>query len=110
MNYFTLFFLVTYYYFSCLNEIINNFSNTRITETILGPVIQAGIDALKCSDRTGKIFIFSTSMPTLEAPGQLKNREDRKILGTDKEKVFTFLMLGLNIYKLLSLDSSFSCK
>lgn len=66
---------------------MNNFSSTRITETALGPVIQAGLDALRSSDRAGKLFIFHTSLPTLEAPGQLKNREDRKLLGTDKEKV-----------------------
>ena len=53
----------------------------------MGPVIQAGMDALKNSDRVGKIFIFHTSLPTSEAPGQLKNREDRKLLGSDKEKV-----------------------
>lgn len=70
-----------------MNEIVNSFSNTRITETILGPVIQAGLDALKNSDRTGKVFLFSTSLPSLEAPGQLKNREDRKLLGTEKERV-----------------------
>ena len=70
----------------CLREIVNNFSSTRITETTLGPVIQAGLDALRSADRTGKLFIFHTSLPTLEAPGQLKNREDRKVLGTDKEK------------------------
>ncbi|KAI1724885.1 sec23/Sec24 trunk domain-containing protein [Ditylenchus destructor] len=71
---------------SCLAQIVNNFSDTRITETMLGPVIQAGLDALKNLDRAGKLFIFHTSLPTLEAPGQLKNREDRKLLGSDKEK------------------------
>lgn len=76
--------------FSCLNEISNNFLDTRITETVLGPVIQAGLDALKNVDRPGKLFIFHTSLPTLECPGQLKNREDRKVLGTDKEKVYCY--------------------
>lgn len=66
---------------------MRNFSDTRITETLLGPVIQAGVDALKSSDRGGKLFIFHTSLPTYEAPGKLKNREDRKLLGTDKERV-----------------------
>lgn len=66
---------------------MKNFSDTRITETLLGPVIQAGVDALKSSDRPGKLFIFHTSLPTYDAPGKLKNREDRKMLGTDKERV-----------------------
>lgn len=26
-------------------------------------------------------------MPTAEAPGKLKNRDDKKLVGTDKEKV-----------------------
>src|SRR3954464_11679153 len=54
---------------------------------MLGPAMQAGVDALRNMDRAGKLFIFHTSLPTMEAPGQLKNREDRKLLGTDKEKV-----------------------
>lgn len=63
------------------------FAESRETETVLGPVIQAGLDALKSSDRTGKLYIFHTSLPIAEAPGKLKNRDDRKLLGTDKEKV-----------------------
>lgn len=42
---------------------------------------------VQCSDRAGKLFVFSTSLPVMEAPGKLKNRDDRKLLGTDKEKV-----------------------
>lgn len=76
-----------FFLFSCLNEITTSFLDTRVTETILGSAIQAGLDALKNVDRSGKLFIFHTSLPTLECPGQLKNREDRKLLGTDKEKV-----------------------
>ncbi|CAJ0928978.1 unnamed protein product, partial [Mesorhabditis belari] len=69
-----------------LEEIPKLYAHTRVTEGILGPAVQAGLDALKCADRAGKIFIFSTSLPTLEAPGKLKNRDDRKLLGTEKEK------------------------
>ncbi|KAK0400261.1 hypothetical protein QR680_003427 [Steinernema hermaphroditum] len=70
----------------CLEQIVAMFTDTRITESILGPVVQAGVDALKCSDRAGKLFIFHSSLPTFEAPGKLKNREDRKALATDREK------------------------
>ena len=36
---------------------------------------------------SGKLFVFHSSLPIGEAPGKLKNREDRKLLGTEKEKV-----------------------
>uniref|UniRef100_F1KR98 Protein transport protein Sec24C n=1 Tax=Ascaris suum TaxID=6253 RepID=F1KR98_ASCSU len=71
---------------SLLTEIETMFAETRITETMLGPVIEAGLDALKCADRAGKLFIFHTNLPIVEAPGKLKNRDDRKLLGTDKER------------------------
>lgn len=63
------------------------FAESRETETVLGPVIQAGLDALKSADRAGKLYIFHTSLPIAEAPGKLKNRDDRKLLGSEKEKV-----------------------
>jgi protein transport protein SEC24 len=71
----------------CLEQVRTCFADTRITETVLGPVIQAGMDALRSADCAGKIFVFHTSIPNFEAPGSLKNREDRKVLGSDKEKV-----------------------
>ncbi|VDN02983.1 unnamed protein product [Thelazia callipaeda] len=73
-------------FLSLLTEIEKMFAETRVTETMLGPVIQAGLDALKCADRAGKLFIFHSNLPLMDAPGKLKNREDRKLLGTDKEK------------------------
>ena len=71
-------------------QISQMFSGNQERETILGPVIQAGLDALKSSERVGKLFIFHCSMPSLEAPGKLKPREDKSLLGTDKEKVLFF--------------------
>jgi protein transport protein SEC24 len=53
-------------------------------------VIEAGLDALSSANIAGKLMIFHTSLPTAEAPGRLKNRDDRKLLGTDKEKVSLF--------------------
>jgi protein transport protein SEC24 len=70
-----------------LEDIQKTFSSTRVTETILGPAISVGVKALSAANRNGKIFVFHTNLPTFEAPGRLKNREDRKLLGTDKEKV-----------------------
>lgn len=71
---------------SLLAQIPTLFADCKETETVLGPVIQAGLDALKSSDRCGRLYIFHTSLPTAEAPGKLKNRDDRKLLGTEKEK------------------------
>merc|ERR1711953_130401 len=62
------------------------FSETRETETILGPVIQAGKEAFKAANCAGKLIVFHHNLPVAEAPGKLKNRDDRKVLGTEKEK------------------------
>ena len=75
---------------SLLAQIPQLFADCKETETVLGPVIQAGLDALKSADRCGRLYIFHTSLPTAEAPGKLKNRDDRKLLGTEKEKVETY--------------------
>ncbi|XP_070847399.1 protein transport protein Sec24C isoform X3 [Chaetodon trifascialis] len=71
---------------SLLDQIPEMFADTRETETVFGPVIQAGLEALKAADCAGKLFVFHTSLPIAEAPGKLKNREDKKLIGTDKEK------------------------
>ncbi|KAJ8336176.1 hypothetical protein SKAU_G00395190 [Synaphobranchus kaupii] len=69
-----------------LNQIPDMFANTSESETVFAPVIQAGVEALKAAECSGKLFIFHSSMPTAEAPGKLKNRDDRKLFNTDKEK------------------------
>jgi len=71
---------------SLLDQIPRMFSETRETETILGPVIQAGKEAFKAANMAGKLVVFHHNLPVAQAPGQLKNRDDRKVLGTDKEK------------------------
>ncbi|XP_057682011.1 protein transport protein Sec24C isoform X2 [Corythoichthys intestinalis] len=71
---------------SLLDHIPEMFADTRETETVFGPVIQAGLEALKAADCAGKLFVFHTSLPIAESPGKLKNREDKKLIGTDKEK------------------------
>lgn len=62
------------------------FGQTRETETILLPAIQAGLEAIKVSECAGKLLVFHSSLPIADAPGKLQNREDRKLLGTEKEK------------------------
>uniref|UniRef100_A0A2S2QTF0 Protein transport protein Sec24C n=1 Tax=Sipha flava TaxID=143950 RepID=A0A2S2QTF0_9HEMI len=69
-----------------MEQIPTLFNETRTTETILLPAIKAGMEALKNADCCGKLFVFHSSLPIAEAPGKLKNREDRKLLATDKEK------------------------
>ncbi|XP_053168134.1 protein transport protein Sec24C isoform X2 [Hemicordylus capensis] len=71
---------------SLLDQIPEMFADTRETETVFAPVIQAGIEALKAAECAGKLFIFHTSLPIAEAPGKLKNRDDKKLINTEKEK------------------------
>lgn len=71
---------------SLLDQIPLMFAESRETETLLGPAIQAGLEALKAAECAGKLFVFHSSLPIAEAPGKLKSRDDRKLLGTDKEK------------------------
>lgn len=69
-----------------MSEIPRQFADTRETETILYPAIQAGLEALKASNCAGKLLVFHSSLPIAEAPGKLRNRDDRKLLNTEKEK------------------------
>ncbi|KAL7990341.1 hypothetical protein Chor_013771 [Crotalus horridus] len=85
-----------------LDQIPDMFADTRETETVFAPVIQAGMEALKAADCAGKLFIFHTSLPIAEAPGKLKNRDDKKLMNTDKEK--TLFQPQTNFYNNLAKD------
>lgn len=52
----------------------------------------------QAADCAGKLFVFHTSLPIAEAPGKLKNREDKKLIGTDKEKVNTSVARCASLY------------
>lgn len=82
-----------------MEQIPKMFADTRETETILLPALQAGLEALKASECVGKLFVFHSSLPTADAPGKLKARDDRKLLGTDKEK--TVLTPQSTVYNML---------
>ena len=70
-----------------LDTLPTMFQDNKETDLILGPVVEAGIEALKSAKIAGKLFIFHTNLPSGLAPGQLKNRDgDKKLLGTEKEK------------------------
>ncbi|KAJ0171020.1 hypothetical protein K1T71_013219 [Dendrolimus kikuchii] len=71
---------------SLLQELPSMFQDNKETETILLPAVQAGLEALKAADTSGQLLVFHTTLPSYNAPGKLINREDRKLLGTDKEK------------------------
>ncbi|KAM4636198.1 protein transport protein Sec24C isoform 3-T4 [Discoglossus pictus] len=87
---------------SLLDQIPELFADTRETETLFAPVIQAGLEALKAAECAGKLFIFHTSLPIAEAPGKMKNRDDRKLINTDKEK--TLFQPQTNFYNTLAKD------
>ncbi|XP_068136686.1 protein transport protein Sec24D [Hyperolius riggenbachi] len=83
-----------------LGQIPDMFADTNESETVFAPVIQAGMEALKAAECAGKLFIFHSSLPTAEAPGKLKNRDDRRLVNTDKEK--TLFLPQANIYENLA--------
>ncbi|XP_057335503.1 protein transport protein Sec24C [Microplitis mediator] len=87
---------------SLMQQIPAMFAETRETETILAPAIQAGLEACKAYNCAGKLLVFHSSLPNAEAPGKLKNRDDRKLLGTDKEK--TVLAPQNSVYNNLGQD------
>lgn len=47
-------------------------------------------------------MVFHSTLPTAEAPGRLKNRDDRKLLGTEKER--TVLTPQTQAYNQLGMD------
>uniref|UniRef100_A0A8B9P9W2 SEC24 homolog D, COPII coat complex component n=1 Tax=Apteryx owenii TaxID=8824 RepID=A0A8B9P9W2_APTOW len=85
-----------------LDQIPEMFADTNESETVFAPVIQAGMEALKTAECAGKLFIFHSSLPTAEAPGKLRNRDDKKLLNTDKEK--TLFQPQVNFYETLARD------
>ncbi|XP_069561249.1 protein transport protein Sec24D [Brachyistius frenatus] len=100
-------FLVNYHdsravIYNLLDQIPDMFADTNESETVFAPVIQAGVEAFKAAECSGKLFIFHSSIPTAEAPGKLKNRDDKKLVNTDKEK--TLFQPQKGVYEQLSKD------
>ncbi|XP_067256107.1 protein transport protein Sec24D isoform X1 [Chanodichthys erythropterus] len=85
-----------------LDQIPDMFADTNESETVFAPVMQAGVEALKAAECSGKLFIFHSSIPTAEAPGKLKNRDDKKLVGTEKEK--TLFQPQRGVYEQLTKD------
>ncbi|CAH8570203.1 unnamed protein product [Heterobilharzia americana] len=63
-----------------------NAVNRQPADSVLGPAIQAGMEALRAASRCGKLFVLHANLPVAEAPGKLKHRDDRRLIGTEKEK------------------------
>lgn len=85
-----------------MDQIPKMFIDTKETENVLYPAIQAGLEAMKASNCAGKLLVFNSSLPIAEAPGKLKNRDERKLLGSDKEK--TVLLPQNQVYNQLGQD------
>ncbi|KAI8911354.1 Sec23/Sec24 trunk domain-containing protein [Powellomyces hirtus] len=66
-----------------LDTLTTIFEGNRTHEPALGAAVQAAHAALKGTG--GKISVFHTMLPTF-GPGLLKNREDAKLFGTEKER------------------------
>lgn len=48
--------------------------------------VKTEMSFLQASECVGKLMVFHSSLPTADAPGKLKKRDEVKLLGTDKEK------------------------
>jgi len=87
----------------CLEDIRATFSTTCVIETILGPAINVGLEAIKSANRNGKLFVFHSNLPTFDAPGRLTPREDRKITNNEQalltEATDYYNTLGKNCVK-----------
>lgn len=72
-----------------MSQLPDIFANNKTPQVVLEPVVRAGMEALKAAGRNGRLFVFHSSLPSAQATGMLKNRLDTKLLGTDKEKVWS---------------------
>jgi len=84
-----------------LNKYSTMFQSSQIVETVTGVALKAAYEITK--NIGGKVMLFTTTLPT-QGVGKLKNREDLKLLGTDKET--SLLVADNNWYKEFALDCS----
>eukprot|EP00126_Sphaerothecum_destruens_P001938 Sdes_comp15376_c0_seq1m4250 len=67
-----------------LDKIQNIFSNSAEPEPTLGSAIEGAVLALK--DFGGKIIVFQSALSSGKGSGKLENRDNVRLMGTDKEK------------------------
>ncbi|KAF9141412.1 COPII coat Sec23p-Sfb3p heterodimer component [Mortierella sp. GBA39] len=68
---------------SMLDMLPQLFAENKITEAVIGAVVQSVRMALE--SRGGKLIVFQTSLP-MSGPGALRHRDELKLYGTEKEK------------------------
>ncbi|CAG8444204.1 9233_t:CDS:10 [Ambispora gerdemannii] len=86
---------------SLLNRLGDMFKDTQIVGNALGSALSAGFKLV--SSWGGKLIVVQSSLPSIN-PGGLKNREDTKALGTQKES--TLLQSADPFYKKFAVDCS----
>jgi len=84
-----------------LKKMPNMFQATQNVENVFGVALKAAYDIVK--GLGGKLIVFASSLPSLGV-GKLTNREDLKLLGTDKE--VTLMNPDDSYYKNFALDCS----
>jgi len=84
-----------------LNKFPAMFPQSQTVESVAGVAMKAAFEMMK--NIGGKIMLFASALPS-QGVGKLKNREDMKLIGTDKET--SLLNAESNWYKESSLDCS----
>ncbi|KAI3379270.1 hypothetical protein SNEBB_010895 [Seison nebaliae] len=82
-----------------LQQLPEMFINNKENKSMLSPVLQIVQQAFSSTRLVGRAFIFHTNLPTMDLPGKLDIRDNKHILGTEKEK--TILVSATNEYKKL---------
>jgi protein transport protein SEC24 len=85
---------------SLFTQLPGMFIGCKKPTSTLGPVLKGGLEALRSGGCNGKLFVFHHGLPSVAGPGQLKDRLDQKLLGTDKEK--NLLSPASNFYSKLA--------
>lgn len=84
-----------------LGKLQEMFQNTQNSASAMGSALQAGHKLI--SSIGGKLVVLTATLPNMGA-GKLENREDKKLLGTNKEG--GLLQTGNSFYKAFAVECS----
>ncbi|TGZ82761.1 hypothetical protein EX30DRAFT_316534 [Ascodesmis nigricans] len=84
-----------------LGKLDNMFEHSKNTASCMGSALQSGHKLI--SSIGGKIIVLTASLPNIGV-GKLENREDKKLLGTNKE--VSLLQTGNSFYKSFAVECS----
>lgn len=84
-----------------LTKLPSIFQSTNNVESVLGVALKAAYNVVK--NIGGKLVVFASALPSM-GEGKLRNREDLKLLNTDKE--VSMMLPEENYYKTFALDCS----